>query len=418
MDRARGSRPAIHNRGRRRSSGRSPLDLLEDPADPLGARPLGMTVGSRQLPSPERPPGDGQEIEDPPHPPGLERQPSLIEPSALFDRRGEAVVVPGDLRIPGARLDSHADRRIAEIHDAVGRVDSPRTVLVRLEAVHAVPHASRLADRPQAMRARAIAWIEHEAVRLGERGRAQEGVVERDHATPFVTEPAVVALHRVPDGSKLLVGEDVLALGLGDGRLEPRLHRLDLLPELPVHVIDEVLEDAHVADRLHRDLALFRPGGGDARHTREPPPPVDPQGALAAEPPVAGSTEGERPVELLSDLDETVQDRRVLGELERVRLEGRLPARVGIVSVDLECRLHQYRLPSGFHPVMTTGLEVIAGLSGRKDAIVWTSHRASSRAGRSWRMCAPRLSSLNPAAAAMTPPTVRSDSSSRNAISS
>src|SRR5437667_246761 len=341
-----------------------------------------MTVGSRQLPSPERPPGDRQEIEDPPHPPGLQRQPSLIEPSALFDRRGEAFVVPGDLRIPGARLDSHADRRIAEIHDAVGRVDSPWTVLVRLEAVHAVPHASRLADRPQAMRARAIAWIEHEAVRLGERGRAQEGVVERDHATPFVTEPAVVALHRVPDGSKLLVREDVLALGLGDGRLEPRFHRLDLLPEQLVHVIDEVLEDAHVADRLHRDLALFRPGGGDARHTREPPPPVDPQGALAAEPPVAGSAEGERPVELLSDLDKAVQDRRVLGELEQVRLEGRLPARVGIVSVDLECRLHQYRLPSGFHPVMTTGFEVIAGPSGRTDARVCTVLRASSRARR------------------------------------
>src|SRR5207245_11373538 len=94
---------------------------------------------------------------------------------------------------------------IAEIHCAVGRVGSPWTVLARLEAVHAVPHASRLADRPQAMRARAIAWIEHETVRLGERGRAQEGVVERDHATPFVTEPAVVTLHRVPDGSKLLV---------------------------------------------------------------------------------------------------------------------------------------------------------------------------------------------------------------------
>src|SRR2546430_12766660 len=130
-----------------------------------------VTVGIRQLPSRERPPGDRQEIEDPPHPPGLERQPSLIEPSALFDRRGKAVVVPGDLRIPGARLDSHADRRIAEIHDAVGRVDSPRTVLVRLEAVHAVPHASRLAGRPQTMRARAIAWLAPEAVRRWEHGR-------------------------------------------------------------------------------------------------------------------------------------------------------------------------------------------------------------------------------------------------------
>src|SRR5207249_10414525 len=113
-----------------------------------------------------------------------------------------------------------------------------------------------------------------------------------------------------------------------------------------------------------------------------------------------------------------VQERRVLGELERLRLECRLPASVGIVSVDLECRLHQYRLPSGFHPVMTTVLEVIAGPSGRKDATVCTSHRASSRAGRSWRKWAPRLSSLKPAAATMTPPTVSNDSSSRNAASS
>src|SRR3989442_4753217 len=47
---------------------------------------------------------------------------------------------------------------------------------------------------------------------------------------------------------------------------------LDLLPEQLVHVIDEVLEDAHVADRLDRDLALLRPGGGDTRseeHTSE-----------------------------------------------------------------------------------------------------------------------------------------------------
>src|SRR5207244_13220587 len=117
-----------------------------------------------------------------------------------------------------------------------------------------------------------------------------------------------------------------------------------------------VVDDADVAERPDRDLPIFRPGGGDAGHTREAPPPVDPQGALAAEPPVAGSAEGERPVELLSDLDKAVQDRRVLGELEQVRLEGRLPARVGIVSVDLECRLHQYRLPSGFHPAMTPGL--------------------------------------------------------------
>src|SRR5207245_8321328 len=95
MGRARGSRPAIRSRGRRRSSWRSPLDLLEDPADPLGARPLGMTVGSRQLPPPERPPGDGQEVEDPPHPPGLKRQPPLIEPSARLDRGGEAVVEIG-----------------------------------------------------------------------------------------------------------------------------------------------------------------------------------------------------------------------------------------------------------------------------------------------------------------------------------
>src|SRR2546428_14072446 len=98
------------------------------------------------------------------------------------------------------------------------------------------------------MRARAIAWIEHEAVRLGERGRAQEGVVERDHATPFVTEPAAVALHRVPHGAKLLVGEDVLAPGLRDGRREPRLHPLDLLPGLPAHALDEGIQDAHAAE--------------------------------------------------------------------------------------------------------------------------------------------------------------------------
>src|SRR2546426_7571264 len=59
-----------------------------------------------------------------------------------------------------------------------------------------------------------ITGIRDEAVRLGERRGAQEGVVERDDAAPFVAEPAVVTLHRVPDGPKLFVGNDVLVFRL------------------------------------------------------------------------------------------------------------------------------------------------------------------------------------------------------------
>src|SRR2546428_13328794 len=131
------------------------------------------------------------------------------------------------------------------------------------------------------MSARAIAGIGEEPVRLGERRGPQESVVERDHAAPFVTEPAVVALHRIPDGSQLLVVEDVLAIRWRAGRLEPRFHRFDLLPEGPVHVIDEILEHAHVANRLHRDLAVLRPGGGHPGHARQPPTATDPKSALA-----------------------------------------------------------------------------------------------------------------------------------------
>src|SRR5262249_59643722 len=109
--------------------------------------------------------------------------------------------------------------------------------------------------------------------------------------------------------------------------------------------------------------------------------PVDPESAFAAEAAVARRAEGECSVQLFSDLEEAVQDRGLLGEVERIRLEGRFTACFRVVSIDLERRLHQYRLPSGFHLVITTGLDVIAGAPGRKDATVCESHLASSRAG-------------------------------------
>src|SRR5439155_11357 len=100
-----------------------------------------------------------------------------------------------------------------------------------------------------------------------------------------------------------------------------------------------------------------------AGHARQPPTTTDPEGALATKSTIARRSEGEGAVQFFPDLEQAVQDRRVLGKLERVRLQGRLTARFRIVSRDLECRLHQYRLPSGFHLVTTTGFEVIAGPS-------------------------------------------------------
>src|SRR5712691_3796115 len=121
-----------------------------------------MKIGNWQLPSPERSPGDGKEGEESPHAPGLQRQPSLIEPPCPLHGGGEAVVVTGDLRIRGARLDAQGDRLLPDVDDPRGRVDASRAVLVRLVAVNAVPHAFGLADHPQAMSPGTVAGIGEE----------------------------------------------------------------------------------------------------------------------------------------------------------------------------------------------------------------------------------------------------------------
>jgi hypothetical protein len=79
----------------------------------------------------------------------------------------------------------------------------------------------------------------------------------------------------------------VLSLRRRAGRPEPRFHALDLFPEERIHIVDEVFEHEDVADRLHRDLSVLRDNARHPGDARELPAPVDPEGALTAEPAVA-----------------------------------------------------------------------------------------------------------------------------------
>ena len=102
----------------------------------------------------------------------------------------------------------------------------------------------------------------------------------------------------------------VLALGhrlLGD---QPWRDALHLLPVDRVHVDDQVLDHGHVAHRLDLDDAVLRAlqRGVEVRVTGQRRFAVDAHAAGAADRLLAGAADPDRPIDLIADLADRVED--------------------------------------------------------------------------------------------------------------
>ena len=212
-----------------------------------------------------------------------------------------------------------------ELRDRVARVDSLRAALVAEVAARAVPDSVLLRVRLEPLDLRLVAWVSDEAHPLGQRRRAEEVGVGLHRVALGDAAAAHDAERLLVDHVHPLLRDDVLLLaGIGVAGFEPRRDRADLAPE-GLHVHDEVLHDRQVPHRRdHRDVARL----GDVVHPRlagEHGRAVHAHPARAADHHPAALAIRERPVVLVLDDVEDVEQRRPLGRVDLV-LE-RAPAR-------------------------------------------------------------------------------------------
>jgi len=184
----------------------------------------------------------------------------------------------------------------------------------------------------------AVAGVADEALRLGERRRAEEVGVGLHRVALGDAAAALDAERLLHDPVELLLLDAPLLDRRAVVLLEPRLHSLELGPE-GIHVDDQVLDHRQVAHRRDdRDAALLR----ERRHrrlARQDGGPVHPHSAGAAHGHAAALAIGDRAIDRVLDDVEDVEERRRLGSVDRELLQ---PALVGVrvVALDLEGELH------------------------------------------------------------------------------
>src|ERR1044071_5489993 len=282
---------------------------------------------------------------------GLRQQLGLPEPAVPADQLDErrlvalAVVAVGDVVVAAGAA--------AQAHDLVHRGDALRAGLDALEAVRAVVDAVRvLGEVLEALELLGVARVADEAVGLGQRGGADEQRVDLHRQAVRHAGAALDAGHGLRDVHHRLAVDDVLALG--DRRLvdEPRRDALDLLPVDGVHVHDEVLDDGHVAHRLHLDDAVLAgvARAVEVRVAARAGLPFDPHAAGAADRGLAGAADADRAVETTLGLEDALEHgavrlrrdlvlvpvrglaglRGVAGDAEGERLRGVVADRLGL----------------------------------------------------------------------------------------
>ena len=289
----------------------------------------------------------------------------------LLDRRDDSLRLRHELRLaePARRLggrheplgvlrahvavDPVLHRLGAELRDRVARVDALRAALVAEVAARAVPEAVRLGVLLEPLDGGAVARVADEPHSLGERRRAEEVGIRLHRIALGHAATAVDAERLLVNDLHLLARNDVLALlRLVVARLQVGVDRAHLLPE-GVHVDDEVLDDRQVAHgRDHGNAAFLR----DVVHPHlagEHGTAVHAHAARAADHHPAALAVGKRPVMLVLDEIEAVEQRRFLGRVDLVLLEGAV-AGLGVVPPDLQPHLHQYVLSIGSHFVIRT----------------------------------------------------------------
>lgn len=141
------------------------------------------------------------------------------------------------------------------------------------------------------------------------------------------------ALVKTVKSATLLGRLEVLTLGRGVVGLEERLDGSVLLVELG-EVGNEILDDVHVRERVDLGVVLLV----DSAKASKGVDTVNVHGARTANALTARATEGERGVDLVLDLDQSIENHWAgLVEVKGVRLKTRLLGRlIGVPSVDLE----------------------------------------------------------------------------------
>ncbi len=267
---------------------------------------------------------------------GLRHELGLAEPAGRLRRRDEPL---GVLRAHVA-VDAGLHRLRAELRDRVARVDALRAALVAEVAAGAVPDPVLLAVALEPLDLRAVSRVTDEAEALRESRRPEEVGVRLHRVALGDAAAAVDAERLLVDHVHLLRGDDVLAFRRPvEPRLEVRLDGAHLLPER-IHVDDEVLDDRQVSHRRDDRHPPVRDEVEDPHLAGEHGAAVDPHPAGAADHHATALAVGERPVDLVLDDVEGVEERRLLGHVHLVRLERAL-ARRGVVAPDLELDLHQ-----------------------------------------------------------------------------
>ena len=197
------------------------------------------------------------------------------------------------------------------------------------------------AQRLEAPDGLALARVADEAPGLGQRKRPQELGADA-HCVTFRDAGAAVDAERLLAHDLHGSGRNKRLAPVGGTPgfgLQERIDGSELLPHRR-RLDHEVAQDGQIPDRRHGR----RPAGGGELGNRSPAgesgAPVDPNRTRAAGSLPAAATEGERAVDVVLDLFETVEQRRLLAHLQLVRLQTRL-ARDGVEALDLELDAHQ-----------------------------------------------------------------------------
>jgi hypothetical protein len=171
-----------------------------------------------------------------------------------------------------------------------------------------------------------------------DRGRADVLLVGPEHRAARRAGGAEDAAARVLEPRA--VGRRLAALPAVGGDVRVDEERLDLLVRIPerLHVDEQVLRNAHAADRLDRDP---RAGVADEVLAGKPVPPVDQHRVGAADAVRARAAEGERPVLVPLHLVQEVEDPVARLGVDDVFLPVRLEVELGVVAEDPDGDVHQ-----------------------------------------------------------------------------
>src|SRR5713226_8289930 len=337
--RAPGIRRARRSRYRMRISSIFLLCLLDKPPDLRRAGRLVMYVGDRRLPAAQRLGRDRNQFRQSLYireSCRFDREPALIDPSALLDGLGKTVMMPRRAVI----LDTHLERLIAHRHDPFGRHDAAWAMLARFEAVDAVPEPARTLGQLEALARNRVARVVDETIGLHQRGGSDEVEVNGQHGAALVAESAVIATHRFADIGHRGLGQQTFAVGARFHGFEPGFDAIDLVPHEALPVRDEIFEDPHMADRLDRDFGTLLRKGRDFRGAGRACFAVCPYHAFAAIAAHARGAEGKSGVLLVANLEQTVHHGRVAVKLDRVIRVGRFGVLAGLLAIYFECNLH------------------------------------------------------------------------------